>query len=211
MNIIELQPEELFFLAQQMKAEYIDYMYISAMKDISKKFALHHKEWIDSLEKRNVICEDFDGNISIDLDVENALKPVLFGETEVSVGVCDVDSGVIEINNFHFLNDSITAVNLVGDKFVFESISKVQFKEKIESRKRIAMLGQDDNKEDSIEVADVRKILTIKYAAVNKDNRLEKYLITENATYCDGENDCLINLSQKTFDCMVSDVLKEVI
>ena len=74
MNTIELQPEELFFLAQQMKAEYIDYMYISAMKDISKKFALHHKEWIDSLEKRNVICEDFDGNISIDLDVENALN-----------------------------------------------------------------------------------------------------------------------------------------
>lgn len=83
----EITPEELFFMAVALEAEYIDYEYFAAMPDVQKNYELHKATAMQSLEDRGLIEEDFSGNLQIEDGFGQALDAMLFGRTECNIDV----------------------------------------------------------------------------------------------------------------------------
>lgn len=115
MDVIEIKPEELFFLAKCMKAKYIDYSYI---KDISgqEKSELDVNETINSLENKEYVFAGFDGTVEIDDDVSVILQPVFFGKTEIKLIAGDMQI------NYHVSESCTTVCKRSDDLFTFSRI-----------------------------------------------------------------------------------------
>lgn len=88
-SIITLKPEDLFFLAEQMKAAYISYDYIAAMPDIQKRYHFLRRQAMVRLEKSGILTENFRGEITIQPGVRQVLEPVFFGKTESTLSIID--------------------------------------------------------------------------------------------------------------------------
>lgn len=97
-----LRPEELYFLAIELDAEFMDYEYFAAMDGIQKNYELHKIRALQGLEDRGLIEEDFSGKMSIDEDFSEVLRPVFFGRTE-----CNIDLGE-ERYKLHVLDGQMT-------------------------------------------------------------------------------------------------------
>lgn len=109
---LKLTPVELFFLGAQMNAKYIDYNYIAAMPDIQKRYALHEQRALEALEERGILEEDFSGNVELDEEIQELLKPVFFGEVESRL---DAEQSY----NIHLHNGKITLAIMEEDGITF--------------------------------------------------------------------------------------------
>lgn len=112
MNVIEINPKELFFLAKCMKAKYIDYSYI---KDVcgQKESEQAVNEIVNSLEEKEYVFAGFDGSIEIDSEVSEILEPVFFGETEIRLIAGDRQI------NYHVSGKSVTVCRKLNDLLSF--------------------------------------------------------------------------------------------
>lgn len=99
-----LSPEELFCLGSVMHAEYIDYAYIAAMEDIGSDHRLFAKETAGKLAARGVLQEDFSGDMELDPAVARLLRPLFFGDREMTLDVCRLAGDKdVTAYKFHFL------------------------------------------------------------------------------------------------------------
>lgn len=81
-GMIQVTPEELYFLGRIMKAKYIDYSYYAAMKDIQKQFDICERKALSGLGEKNLIDESFSGEIEVPEEVSSLMYPVFFGTRE---------------------------------------------------------------------------------------------------------------------------------
>ena len=107
MDKLVLTADQIYALAYIMKAEYLDFYYITAStRDDNTNWLFDVTNQLVSLE---ILDEDFSGNTTIKPEVEELVKPLYFGKKESSL---DIDIfGEKESNNayrFHFLDDKIT-------------------------------------------------------------------------------------------------------
>ena len=118
--MLTLKAEELYFLGRYMNAQYIDYDYVQLMEDIQNNYSLKEKEIIADLVDRDVLMEDFSGDIEIDEDIENILKPIFFGFFESSMNHYIIRGSETEIKEnyrFHYLDGFSTVVE-IKDKYL---------------------------------------------------------------------------------------------
>ena len=87
MTELTLSLEELYFLGKQIKADYLDYRYVSAMDDIGHRAALIEQKCRDELTGRGLIEENLWGDAEISEEALQFLRPVFFGPFESS---CDI-------------------------------------------------------------------------------------------------------------------------
>ena len=76
-----VSPEELYFLGELLHADHLDYAYLAAM-DKNIAGPLMEKESKASLVNRNILFEDFSGELSPNGDYLELLDPVFFGALE---------------------------------------------------------------------------------------------------------------------------------
>lgn len=81
-GMVQLTPEELYFLGKIMKAKYIDYSYYAAMKDIQKQFDVCERKALSALGEKGLIDENFSGEIEVPDEVSALMYPVFFGTKE---------------------------------------------------------------------------------------------------------------------------------
>lgn len=100
-NAIKLTAEELYYLGGQMQAKYIDYDYISAMGDIQKNYRMYESNAVDGLAGKGLIEEDFSGEITVSVSIEELLSPVFFGDFEAEIDICGVQEDSRKIVKLH--------------------------------------------------------------------------------------------------------------
>ncbi len=117
----ELTAMELYFCARLLKADYLDYDYIRSMPDIQKNHLLHEQETLEELERKGMIEQDFEENISFDSETEALLRPVFFGGQEARLDVPGQTS-----RRFHIYEGSIT-MGVIGDgKISFTAVTDAE-------------------------------------------------------------------------------------
>ena len=79
---ITVTARELYFIGKYLHAKYIDYTYIALLPDIQRRYPLHEQQALESLEEKEILEEDFSGNIEIAEEAEEFFHPLFFGETE---------------------------------------------------------------------------------------------------------------------------------
>ena len=109
---VQVTPEELYYLGKCMQAKFIDYAYIAAMDDIQKDYILQEQRALETLEDKDLIEEDFSGEIDIPEEVRLLFEPVFFGRKESLL-----DNG--EVYRIHILGNRLTMSRIDSGQIFF--------------------------------------------------------------------------------------------
>ena len=191
-GIVQISPEELFFLGKHMRARYIDYDYVRSMKDIQQQYTLREKEILAGLVKRGLLTEDFSGDMELNEEVKSLLKPSFFGEfvSEVIL-LMDREKGEPEQYKFHFLEGKIVRVQLKGDQLIFQADGEGE----LERLKNIVIPEdyQGNPSEISLDGMEKDKLdgwMTLKNLRIRKEANVVQFVKIDGTWYC-GEDDKL--------------------
>lgn len=161
-----ISPEELFCFGRLLKAEYIDYAYIAAMGDIGSNFRLFSKESAAALTQRGLLREDFSGNLEPDDDALRLLRPVFFGNAEMTVDLCRLqEDRSVSACKFHFQGDSAVMVRPREEKLL---ITETGQKEIMETVGGLIPKGEHSAK-DGLSPAQAAGILVLKSVRLDGD------------------------------------------
>lgn len=107
-----INSEELFFLGKLMHAKYIDYAYVSSMKEIEINYSLCERETLSSLVTKGMITEDFSGTLKVEEHVKRILQPVFLAQTETSFEISDYKNPMYNsVIRFHLYKKDISLVS----------------------------------------------------------------------------------------------------
>lgn len=180
---IILSPEELYYMGRLMKAKYIDYAYIAAMKDIKQNYSLFKKETQASLVDMGILVEDFSGEIEIDAIAYDVFKPVFFGEVETSVDICSLgEPNKISVNKFHFNDCNATMVTNADGKLVIKSVDQIAIRDFVSN-----LISEQYDCSccvvDKIEQDAIARVLSVKSAVVGGLSVVKLYIESDGAIY----------------------------
>ena len=84
-NTVEISYDALYYLAQLMQAEYMDYDYFKLVGDIETNYDLFAKQAAESLQNSGLLTEDFSGELELDETLRQIATPLFFGNAESSL------------------------------------------------------------------------------------------------------------------------------
>ena len=199
---IILSPEELYFMGRFLQAKYIDYAYVAAMSDVKQNFPLFEKETRNSLVASGFLMEDFSGNLEVDQQVINLLKPIFFGEVETSIDVCKLgEPNTVSVFKFHFYDGITTMVTGHEGKLLIKSIDQIGIKKMVEE---LLPPGYDATSNIITEATEqtVTRFIAVKSILVGKTSMVKTYIEADAVLY--QENEEYIESVSK--DMFISDV-----
>lgn len=198
---VRLSPEELYFMASLMKAQYIDYTYVAAMQDIEQRYALYKHETQAKLVKKGLLDENFSGDIDVLPTAQELLTPIFFGEFESSVDICYVqeEERRVEVNRFHFYEGSVIHVQNDGAELLIRRIDadKVhRFAEELLPHDYVGVTQELDCPPNTM---DISRVLAVKCIEIGKKKSVDVF-IEANGNMCFEKSDeSFVQLSRDEF------------
>ena len=107
---ITVTPEELFFLAETMEGQYLDYDYLDGIEEFIQYYRRKKHQTIRNLEEKGIVEMEGLGEISISKEAKKLLSPIFFGESESELKLQKCS------HRFYFLKDTVTYVKTDGKK-----------------------------------------------------------------------------------------------
>lgn len=184
--MLRISPEELFFLGKQMQARYIDYDYISMMKDIQQQYTLREKETMAGLVTRGMLIEDFSGDMELDEEVRETLEPLFFGEFASEIVIIPDRSGVgLERYKFHFRDGKITRVQVTGDglSLTNEGSGELERLKELVIPKEYQKDSHEEFAMDFIKPDKVESVLILKNVTIRKETKVTQFVKMDGTWY----------------------------
>lgn len=152
-----VSPEELYVLGKLLDAQYIDYAYVAMVKDIGKSIKLFEKESIDSLVSKDLLEEDFSGNVIPKDETVDLFKPVFFEYLESALDICSLkDPKKIETTKFHFGDNHITMVKGIEDGML--EVEPVELKDLETIISSLVASEKGDETADAFDKEDISRV-----------------------------------------------------
>lgn len=208
-NGLLLTPRELYCLGGILNARYIDYAYIAALDDAGQDFALFKKETLASLVSKEILTEDFSGNLELDESYVQLLTPVFFGNVETSLNICTIGEELrVDINNYHFHNGAVTLVKNQDNELY---VSKVDSEFILSTVK--SLLPENYFAESNQAIADfdkskVTRFFSAKSIDVGKMSQVKTFIEYDDILCTEVDEAGLISLSDEDFIKGVFDIIK---
>lgn len=206
-NAIKLTAEELYYLGGQMQAKYIDYDYISAMGDIQKNYRMYESNAVDGLAGKGLIEEDFSGEITVSVSIEELLSPVFFGDFEVEIDICGVQEDSRKIVKLHTDQDKTTLVELDENQLV---LKKMQGNDVVEYGKDIFGFLKDETDENiEFDEQKVSEIYILKNTVIGGESDVRILFRIENSVFMEDENEEIKRINDQDIIQTIQSVLVE--
>lgn len=190
-NEITLHPEELFFLADIMDAEYFDYDYISIMHEIGKHYDQMKTKCIQDLSRKGLIRKKMSGKIIVDDRVADVLKNIFHSPISSGIQIYSKDNNP-EKYKFHIGEEKkITQVVIGENGLILCSIGKENLPDMI-SR---LVVFHSERKVTVFSPEKVEKMINVYYADPQTGIRSMDLYEIEDALCSLDENEVLINYS----------------
>ena len=196
---IVISPEELYYLGTRLQAKYIDYAYVAAMDDIGQNYALFEKETGAALVSKGILEEDFSGNIEINQNVSDLLKPIFFGEVETSIDVCNIGKrNIVEVYKFHFNDGAITMVTGKEGKLLLKKVDQLEIQDLVKK------MIPESYVYESKTVTDIPRELITRFFAfksilVGKTAVVKTYIEANGVLYQEKDSELIETVSRETF------------
>lgn len=198
--------EQLFFLGEMMNAEYIDYRYIESMKDIEQRYSFLKNTATSDLVEKDLVEEDFFGEITVKPEVVELLEPIFFGKTESAVEVVTIGEETVDTTNLlHFYEQKITLVSIKSDKIEVSSITDEQLTDLVVELFSDAQCDVTDIVYDSDKVS---KVIRINTATVAVGSNSEVFAVCDNAMFFEEKDSSVVCISKNDFISKVEALLK---
>lgn len=206
-NAIKLTAEELYYLGGQMQAKYIDYDYISAMGDIQKNYRMYESNAVDGLAGKGLIEEDFSGEITVSVSIEELLSPVFFGDFEAEIDICGVQEDSRKIVKLHTDQDKTTLVELDENQLV---LKKMQGNDVVEYGKDIFGFLTDETDENiEFDEQKVSEIYILKNTVIGGESDVRILFRIENSVFMEDENEEIKRINDQDIIQTIQSVLVE--
>lgn len=206
-NAIKLTAEELYYLGGQMQAKYIDYDYISAMGDIQKNYRMYESNAVDGLAGKGLIEEDFSGEITVSVSIEELLSPVFFGDFEAEIDICGVQADSRKIVKLHTDQDKTTLVELDENQLV---LKKMQGNDVVEYGKDIFGFLKDETDENiEFDEQKVSEIYILKNTVIGGESDVRILFRIENSVFMEDENEEIKRINDQDIIQTIQSVLVE--
>lgn len=112
----KLSYNELFYLGTLLNAEYLDYMYYSAIDDIGSDKEIFIRNMQDSLYEKKLIAQNFSGDITVDEQLQQVLYPLFFSLSESELDVFFRESpNDYRVFKIHSASGKATTVRLANE------------------------------------------------------------------------------------------------
>lgn len=194
---IALSPRELYFLGGILKARYIDYVYVSAMGDVQQNFQSHRRQAMRSLTEKNLLREDFGGNITLADGVKQILEPVFFGPMETTVQLYLPGQGQIRTWRLHQLEQKITLVEMTDDEITLLVAGERQLDRLVQ---RLLPPTKAQTPKRPLDKMYVTRVVTLRQARVGTPAHEEIWVEQDGIMYRDShDNDIPITLTADAF------------
>ena len=206
-NAIKLTAEELYYLGGQMQAKYIDYDYISAMGDIQKNYRMYESNAVDGLAGKGLIEEDFSGEITVSVSIEELLSPVFFCDFEAEIDICGVQEDSRKIVKLHTDQDKTTLVELDENQLV---LKKMQGNDVVEYGKDIFGFLKDEMDENiEFDEQKVSEIYILKNTVIGGESDVRILFRIENSVFMEDENEEIKRINDQDIIQTIQSVLVE--
>ena len=206
-NAIKLTAEELYYLGGQMQAKYIDYDYISAMGDIQKNYRMYESNAVDGLAGKGLIEEDFSGEITVSVSIEELLSPVFFGDFEAEIDICGVQEDSRKIVKLHTDQDKTTLVELDEIQLVLKNM---QGNDVVEYGKDIFGFLKDETDENiEFDEQKVSEIYILKNTVIGGESDVRILFRIENSVFMEDENEEIKRINDQDIIQTIQSVLVE--
>lgn len=200
-NAIKLTAEELYYLGGQMQAKYIDYDYISAMGDIQKNYRMYESNAVDGLAGKGLIEEDFSGEITVSVSIEELLSPVFFGDFEAEIDICGVQEDSRKIVKLHTDQDKTTLVELDENQLV---LKKMQGNDVVEYGKDIFGFLKDETDENiEFDEQKVSEIYILKNTVIGGESDVRILFRIGNSIFMENEEE---QITKITFPNLIQEI-----
>lgn len=176
---------EIYVLAGVMKAKYIDYAYVAGMDATEEDFSVFANGIRSDLIRKEVLQEDFFGDVTLNDNYKGMLAPIFLGEVEVSINNCELQEKQIEMRNYHFLDAIITEVRSSQGKLVVRNVNEDDIREQLyEVAPRSEEVGPECSMEE-VTAEQVKRVLAIKRNEVGVSSLVGNFLEIEGYWYRD--------------------------
>ena len=184
---ITLTPEELYYLGKLLKARYIDYAYIAAMKDIQQNAEASKQDAQRDLTQKGYLIEDFSGEVEIDDDLRKLLGAVLLGDFESSLSVCEIgEKTAVTSARFH-IADGLTVLTTMGDGEIHLSeFDDDQLKQLVASLLPPGYLAKEMKTGQTVTKDSIRRVLVFKNTHVGEKAEVKVYFESDGWICFDG-------------------------
>lgn len=200
-NTIRLIAEELYYLGGIMQAKYIDYDYISAMNDIQNNYRLYESNVVNDLSKKGLIEEDFSGDITIAVSMEELLRPVFFGDFEAEIDICNIREDNRKIVKLHTDQGETTLVELDENHLV---LKKMQENDVVEYGKDIFSFIKDETDENiEFDEQKVSDIYILKNTVIGGESDVRILFRIGNSIFMENEEE---QITKITFPNLIQEI-----
>lgn len=211
MNKIVLTADQIYALAYILKANYLDYYYMSLASRRSENDKLWLSENTKQLVSQGILVEDFSGDTTIDSDVEMLVKPIFFSTKESSL---DIDIfGEQEDNKgyrFHFLDDKITMTETVEDGFEISEVGPEEIKRIVSSILPADYSAESVKAEIKLDAANVSRVFVVKNTELSVKSKVATLIESEGVVYEGTAEDGVCSVSGTDFTDKLIGILTEV-
>lgn len=166
-----LTPEEIYFIGKTVGGKYLDYDYILAMEDIGKQKGIKRQEIISGLETKGYAQEDFFGELELDGQCLDLIRPLYQGEYEAELILREKEGSLHY--KFHHWRGRILAVNCQAGEYRLWVIEKAELVSLL--KHLLPEKFQEAESEELISAKEVERSIIIKGTHIGKDASLYFY------------------------------------
>ena len=210
MSKLVLTADQVYALAYILKANYLDYFYISLSGRISDD-----KLWLGEVTKelvaKEILTEDFSGDTTIDPEVEALIKPIYFGKKESSLDINIFgEKEDHEGYRFHFLDDKITMTKMVEDGLEISYVSYDDIQKVISSVLPSHYSAESAKVDIELDTGKISRIFVVKNAEVEVKSNVATFIENDGVIYEEDVEDNIYSVSGADFADKLYKILTEV-
>ena len=195
-----LTPMQLFYLGSLLDASYIDYSYVSAIESFQESYNLVENEIKNELILNGVISEDFSGDLIVEDNYSELLRPIFHGNKEIEIDeYLFSNNSIINCYKYHFCDNKITCICFKDDCFEATSVTTETIERLINDISSKYKKIDAGSEQLDIENIEVSGLLTVKYLELNKESIVRNYLISNQTIIQVKDNDELERVFIESF------------
>ncbi|MGN0555266.1 MAG: hypothetical protein ACI4LI_05150 [Candidatus Fimenecus sp.] len=196
-NTLEISYDALYYLAQMMQAEYMDYDYFKLVGDIETNYDLFVKQAAESLQSSGLLTEDFSGNLESDDNLRQVATPLFFGNAESSLDlILQGETVSHSLYKFHFYQNQVTRATFLDGKVRLEAWDS--FEELYADILRNTVAGSEEALAAPIEPDKMDKIMILKCTNAGAPLPIVAFCVYNGGVY-KMEGESLLAVAPETF------------
>ena len=210
MEKLVLTANQIYTIAYIMKAHSIDAFYINRV-DRPANDQLWLSENTKQLVSQGMLVEDFSGELNIDSDIENLLKPLFFSEKESSLEIITVGDNENNLTyRFHYSDTGIVMTKTVDGKFEMAYVASDDINHIVESI--LPSSYEAESTEVSIDFIKekVSRFIIAKNINMGDGNQTSVFVEYDGLVYEGDTDNKLFTVSRKDFIKKITLILSEV-